>query len=176
MSALRSLTGFALKRWPAFAFLASAAMLGAAHAFQAAGYEPCDLCLRQREVYWAALAVAAVGVALQVSRPVIGRWPSKLAIAALAAIFLFGAGLAAYHAGVEWDFWPGPPTCSGAGAGPVTLESLEAALSGQTRIVPCDEAAWRFLGVSMAGYNVLASLVLAVLSVLALRRRERALG
>jgi disulfide bond formation protein DsbB len=30
--------------------------------------------------------------------------------------------------------------------------------------VRCDEAAWRFLGLSLAGYNVLISLVLALIA------------
>ena len=163
------------KRWPLIAALVSAAMLIAAHGFQLAGYTPCDLCLRQRQVYWVALAVALIGVGLQVSRPVIGRWPVKLAIGALALIFLFGAGLAGWHAGIEWKLWPGP-ACGGSDGGPVTLESMDAALNGRTRLVLCDEAAWRLLGVSMAGYNAVISLGLAVLSALALRRREPALG
>lgn len=172
MSPLR----FALRRWPLAAAMASAAMLAAAHAFERlGGYRPCDLCLRQREVYWVALAVAAVGVALTVSRPVIGRWPAKLAIAVLGFVFLFGAGLAAYHAGVEWDFWPGP-ACGAATGGPITLEAMNDALNSRDRLVLCDEAAWRWLGVSMAGWNALVSLGLAALSALALRRKEPALG
>lgn len=167
---------FALRRWPLVAAIVSLCMLLAAHLFERAGYAPCDLCLRQREVYWVALAVALLGIALTVSRPVIGRWPAKLSIAALGLIFAGGAVLAAYHAGVEWDFWPGP-ACGVRGTdGPVTLESMDAALSGRTRLVLCDEAAWRFLGVSMAGYNALVSAVLALMSVLALRRREPSLG
>ena len=119
--------------------------------------------------------MSAVGVALQVSRPVIGRWPVKASIAGLALIFLFGAGLAGYHAGVEWHLWRGPP-CASVSDGPVTMDSIQAALDGRSRAVPCDEAAWRLFGVSMAGWNAVASLVLAIVSALALRRREPALG
>ena len=50
--------------WTAFALAASLAMLGAAHAFERfAGLAPCNLCLKQREVYWGAVAVAAVATA-----------------------------------------------------------------------------------------------------------------
>jgi disulfide bond formation protein DsbB len=33
-----------------------------------------------------------------------------------------------------------------------------------TSVVRCDEAAWRFLGLSLAGYNVLLSLALAAVA------------
>ena len=74
---------------------------------------------------------------------------------------LWNAGLAAYHAGVEWKWWAGPQDCCGrarADLGPPAdlLKQL-----GRSRVVRCDEAAWRFLGLSLAGYNVLISLALA---------------
>jgi len=146
--------------WPAAAFAASAAMLAAAHAFQSfGGFAPCTLCLRQREVYWAALAVAAaVGAALVVTP---ARRLAPWIGAGLALLFLYGAGLAAYHAGAEWKWWPGPQACSG-GGGKASLASLQALMHGAKVVAPrCDEAAWRMLGLSMAGWNVLASLVFA---------------
>lgn len=175
-AAMARALSFVLRRWPLFAALASAAMLASAHGFQRMGYAPCYLCLKQREVYWAALAVAVVGIALQVSRPVIGRWPSKFAIVGLGLIFLFGAGLAGFHAGVEWDWWEGPATCASSGAGRLTLESMNAALERGVRAPMCDEAPWYVLGLSMAGWNAVVSLVLAILSAMALRRREPSLG
>jgi disulfide bond formation protein DsbB len=147
--------------WPILAALASAAMLAAAHAFETfGGYAPCALCLRQREVYWAALAVAVAGLILMR----LGRIPARIVCAVLGLVFLVGCGVAAYHAGVEWKWWPGPTTCSGAGSLTVTGD-LSALLEGK-RVRPpaCDEAAWRLLGLSMAGYNALISAGLAVAS------------
>src|SRR4051812_31722287 len=155
-----------LDRWRLCALLASAGMLAVAHAFQTfGGLAPCDLCLRQREVYWVAAAVAAVFMVV-VRLPGGPRWRGA-SDWILGAIFLFGAGLAAYHAGVEWKFWPGPAHCSGAvTAG--SAKDLPAPLNGRPgSVVRCDEAAWRMAGVSMAGWNALGSLVLAALSVLA---------
>jgi len=158
-----------LDRWILFSAFASAAILAIAHAFETfGGYAPCALCLHQREVYWAALTVA-VGAIL------IGRFwrrafVRRVAGVALVLVFLFGAGLAAYHAGVEWKWWPGPTTCAGAGA--VSTDAMADLLSGKRIRGPaCDHAAWVFLGLSMAGWNALASLGLTVLSLLALRRR-----
>ena len=158
-------------RWPWAAGLASAALLAGAHAFQAAGYAPCDLCLRQREVHWAALTVVAAWALLGRVRP---AWRlSTLACWLLAAVFMFSAALAAFHAGVEWKWWPGPTSCGAGGAsGPLDVSDLSAVLSGVKRVRPpaCDEAAWRLAGISMAGWNAALSLGLAALSAVAARR------
>ena len=165
---------FVLRRWPLFAALASASALAFAHLTEQFGLQPCHLCLQQREVYWVALLIAAVGMGLQVSRPVIGRWPAKAAIVLLGATFLFGAGLAAYHAGVEWRWWAGPASCTG-GGGAVSMQDLTASLTGGVRAPMCDVAPGYVLGLSMAGWNALLSLGLALMSAAALRKREEAL-
>lgn len=154
-----------LARWPLFAALASAAMLAAAHAFEKfGGLPPCTLCLRQREVYWVALAVGLAGL-------VVWRWPGtrRWVALALAAIFLAGCGVAVYHAGAEWKFWPGPQACASTG-GSVSAGDLMAALNGKVKPPACDEALWVFLGLSMAGWNALISLALAGFSLAAARR------
>jgi disulfide bond formation protein DsbB len=154
-------------RWLFWALFASALMLAIAHAFETfGGYAPCTLCLRQREVYWAAGTVALAG-ALATRMPSMAkvRWLFDLA---LAVIFAVGVGYAVYHSGAEWKWWPGPTTCSGVGGG-VSHDSLAAIADGTAKIKPpaCDEAAWRFLGLSMAGWNVLISLKLVIFSIMA---------
>ncbi|PHY17473.1 disulfide bond formation protein B [Caulobacter sp. BP25] len=161
------------RHWPLLAFLASALMLATAHAFERfGGLAPCHLCLKQREIYWVAGTIGLVAFALQ-RTPL---WP-RLRLPAnllLGALFLYGAGLATYHAGAEWKWWPGPSACSGIGA--AAASNLEAMLKGTAKIKPpaCDTAAWVFLGLSMAGWNVLISLKLAVWSVLAALRKSEA--
>jgi len=97
-----------------------------------------------------------------------------LAFAAIAAAMLWNAGLGVYHSGIEWHWWPGPQDCSGTGpnltGGGSLLEQMQ-----NTRVVRCDEAAWRFLGLSLAGYNVLISLALAAIAGWAAVRGYRAL-
>jgi disulfide bond formation protein DsbB len=84
-----------------------------------------------------------------------------LAILALAA--LGNAGLGVYHAGVEWKFWQGPTDCTGEignlGSAGNLLERLDT-----VKVIRCDEVQWRFLGLSLAGYNVLISLAMAALA------------
>ncbi|MGZ3399353.1 MAG: disulfide bond formation protein B [Caulobacteraceae bacterium] len=166
---MRSLSKTLLDLWPLAGACASAAMLAAAHAFETfGGLAPCHLCFYQRDVYWAALSVGVVGFALGYMRL---AWVRRAADGLLALIFLAGMGLAAYHAGVEWTWWPGPASCTGGGA--VNAGQLAAFMNGAKLNVPqCDQAAWRMFGISMAGYNAVISLGLTVLSVLAVRRER----
>lgn len=160
-----------IRRWLWAALLASAAMLAIAHAFERfGGLAPCILCLDQREVYWVAMAVAAVGLAANFT-PLKGRF-DRLVFAALGLTFLFGVGVAVRHAGAEWDWWPGPAACA-AGRGGVSAADMAALLSGAKVEMPsCEEAAWRFLGLSMAGWNAIISVGLVVFSALAALRKE----
>lgn len=167
---LQTLIDRCLRNWPLVAALSSLLMLGAAHAFETFGHlAPCTLCLKAREVYWVALTVGLVGFA---AGPVLkDDRIRRLASLLLAAIFLFGVGVAIYHAGAEWKFWPGPKTCA-SGAIP-QLTSLDAVLKGDRIKAPaCDEAAWVFLGLSMAGWNGLISLKLTILSIMAARLKR----
>lgn len=154
-----------LARWRLCALLASAAMLAIAHAFETFGHmAPCELCLKQRTVYWVAGAVALA--AMIIVRLPRGARLRQLSDWVLALIFLAGAGIAAYHAGVEWKFWPGPQTCTGSGT--VDLQSLQDLLNNRLHnIVRCDQPAWVFAGLSMAGWNAVASLILVALSIAA---------
>ncbi|MBX6424386.1 MAG: disulfide bond formation protein B [Variibacter sp.] len=152
--------------------LGGAATIAGAWFFEyVVGLAPCPLCLEQRWPYYVAVPLAALlAVAAWRGAPR-GLLVGGLAIIAVA--MLWGAGLGAYHAGVEWNWWAGPQDCSGAGfsggSAATLLQQMRAA-----RVVRCDEAAWRFLGLSLAGYNVLISLALAATAlagiVAALRR------
>ena len=143
-----------------------------AHAFQAFGFAPCHLCLKEREVYWVAIAISAIAIAAEMTRY---RAPApRIASLLLAIVFGYGTYLAAFHAGAEWKWWPAPVTCSS--AGPVNLAQLKALLAGaKTMQGPaCDQAPWVFLGLSMAGWNCLISAGLVGLSLTAAARKGTA--
>ena len=125
------------------------------------GYPPCPLCLDQRNAYYVCVPLAALlwlGANHGASSKVL-----IAGFAVIAAVMLWNTGLSAYHAGVEWKFWRGPADCSGPinslGSASNMLKQLQ-----DIRIVRCDEAAWRFLGISLAGYDVLVSLFLAAVA------------
>jgi disulfide bond formation protein DsbB len=88
---------------------------------------------------------------------------------ALAALITSGIG--AFHAGVEWKFWPGPASCSGGGADLGAMTGAELlATDAPTGIIMCDEIVWQFLGLSMAGWNAVISLGLVIIWIMAARR------
>ena len=158
--------------WAGAAALASAAMLAAAHAFEKfGGYAPCALCLTAREIYWLALTIGGLGFVA--SAALRNAWLAQLTAALLTLTFLVGVGIAVYHAGAEWKFWPGPTACAGAQAGGgASGGDLLAELQKPIAVVPCDEAAWRMFGISMAGYNAVISFGLMALSAWAAQQRR----
>ena len=126
------------------------------------GYPPCPLCLEQRYAFYISVPLAAMillGLSVGSSRKVL-----MLALFAIAAAMLWNAGLGVYHSGVEWHWWPGPQDCSGAtpnfSAGGSLIDQIN-----RTRVIRCDEAAWRLFGLSLAGYNVLVSLSIAAIAI-----------
>jgi disulfide bond formation protein DsbB len=139
----------------------SAAILGAWFFQYVIGLKPCPLCYEERYPYYFAIPLAVLllmGDSFGSSRKVL-----VAGLVVIAAIMLWNAGLGTYHAGVEWKLWAGPRDCSG------ELESLGSAGGLMDRlqsinVTRCDEAAWRFLGISLAGYNALMSLALAAVA------------
>jgi disulfide bond formation protein DsbB len=142
-----------------------AVMLGAYYFQYVKGLDPCPLCLEQRIAYYASIPLAVIVAAAASRGAPRGVVAAGLGIIALA--MLFNSGLALFHAGVEWKWWPGPQECTG------PLDALsrsgnifEDLSKGHVSIVRCDEAAWRdpFGLLSLAGYNVLISLSLAAVA------------
>jgi disulfide bond formation protein DsbB len=142
-----------------FAIAAAAALtLAGAWFFELVlGLEPCPLCLDQRVPYYLAIPLGIVVGILRNERP------ARLGLVLLGVVLLVGAGYGVYHAGVEWGFWEGPAACAG-GASTAPTGNILSSLKGTQRVVSCSEAAWRFLGISLAGYNVLIAGGLAVLA------------
>ncbi len=153
----------------------SAAILAAAFASQyIGGLEPCVLCLYQRVPYGAVIALSGLGLGLSGLAP-----PPKGVIVSLAGLcavaFLINAGIATFHVGVEQHWWQGTEACGAAGTTARTIEELRAQILAAP-VVRCDVVPWSLFGISMAGYNVLASLGLAVASAIAAKGMWRAGG
>jgi disulfide bond formation protein DsbB len=153
-------------------FVVSAATLLGAWFFEyGLQLQPCPLCLEQRLPYHMVIPLSGLMAIAAVVRA-----PPKLLATGFFVIFvamLGGAVLATYHAGIEWHWWPGPADCSG----PLTDLQAKGPLLGQLQsinVVRCDEAAWRLFGISLAGYNVLVSLVVAAIAWCGVRARKAA--
>jgi len=143
-------------------FVLSVATLGVAWFFEyVLKLAPCPLCLMQRIPYH-----VIIPLSLLLAIAALVRAPRNLLLIGFAAIAIAAACnivLGIYHAGVEWHWWAGPADCSG----PLTDLRTGGSLLDQlhaVHVVRCDEAAWRFLGLSLAGYNVLISLALALIA------------
>jgi disulfide bond formation protein DsbB len=140
----------------------AAATLAGAWFFQLVlDIRPCPLCLEQRYAYYLAVPLAllvAIAAAKNAPRGVLIAGLALLALAALGNAVLGG-----YHAGVEWGFWQGPTDCSGPVVDLGKAGSLLERLS-TVKVIRCDEVQWRFLGLSLAGYNVLISLGMAAIA------------
>ncbi len=170
-AALRAKARLILPVWPWIALIASALMLGAAHYAQRVdGLPPCILCLKQREAYWAAVALAAAAIGARYT-PWKG-WLVRLLLAGLALAFLYGTGMAIYHAGAEQGWWEGPKACAAGGTS--SAADVAALLNGgKVNIVSCEDPTyWPFKSfLTMAGWNVLISLKLAIWSIAAALRK-----
>ncbi len=130
------------------------------------GYPPCPLCLEQRKAFYVCVPLAALlllGAGYGASRKVL-----LLGFAVIVIAMLWNAGLSAYHAGIEWKLWAGPTDCSG------PIEKLgQGSLLNRLQnihIVRCDVAAWRMFGISLAGYDVIISLILAAVAAFGFKR------
>lgn len=140
--------------------LGSLAMLLGALGFQYLGeLAPCPLCIWQRWPHAVAVVISVVAMTL--------LWRFRRPLSVLGALVVsVGAGVAGYHVGVEQKWWSGPSSCSGFDLSGLSTQELLAQIQSAP-LVPCDEIAWDFLGISMAGWNGLISLGLVALWVFA---------
>lgn len=142
--------------------------VGTALGFQhLAGYIPCKLCLEQRTPYYigAPVMIAGLVAAFAKAPPILVRG----VLLAGALLMTWSLYLGVFHAGVEWGWWLGPSDCgvvAPAPSGGSLLDSLDSVIPPS-----CDQAAGRFLGLSFAGWNAVASLVLAAISYVAAFRK-----
>lgn len=137
--------------------------VGGALAFEhIGGYIPCALCLMQRTPYYWGIPIGIVAIAASVLK--LPAWTTRALLVAIGILMLVGAGIGIYHAGVEWHFWEGPATCATSAAG---VSGNVGDLLGDldSKHGPsCGDAALRVLGLSFAGWNVIASLILAAIA------------
>lgn len=145
---------------PALLAFACLAALGTALASQYwGGLYPCVLCIYQRYAYGTALVLAAL--AFLTAGSALAR---RVLLALTGLAFAAGSAIAAFHVGVEQKWWQGTAACHAPQLPPgATVDEMRDILLNQP-FAPCDVVPWELFGISMAGFNVLASAVLAALS------------
>jgi disulfide bond formation protein DsbB len=144
------LTSLSPRRALLLLLLVSTATIVGAWIFERAGYLPCELCLMQRWAYYAAIPLTAV---LLVVTPL-----QRAGLYLLALLWIGSMIFGIFHSGVEWKWWAGPSACTGSGALSMGLPDLS------SPVVMCDQAAIRILGLSLAGWNAVISLSLALVA------------
>lgn len=147
------------KQLVAIAASGSALLLAGAFLFQFLGYAPCKMCIWQRYPH----GVAAVGG--------LAFWLAPLGIIALlgALAALTTSGVGVFHAGVEQGWWEGPSTCTSGDISGVSAEDLLNQILNAP-LVRCDEIAWSFADISMAGWNAILSFILALVWIAAWKK------
>ncbi len=167
-----SMNDFSAKSIPIFAFLLSGALLCGAWFFQyVLGYPPCQMCYWQRHAHKAVLILAILALVLAAT----GRkYPKAFAIL-IGLAFIASFALAFWHVGVEYKWWEGPKTCSGAidEIKPIDPSKIWDDID-DVKLPACSDAPWHFLGLSMAGWNAVFSSFGAMLSFASLRRDKNA--
>ena len=133
------------------------------------GLVPCELCLEQRLAYYWGLPVLALVLILWNRLP-LPVWYAAIAVGA--AVFAWSTYMAGYHAGVEWGWWPGPTACTGTG---IALSFNDLSAGALQPVIACDAVQFRFLGISLAGYNALlsAAIVLMLLCAMLFQARRK---
>lgn len=126
-------------------------LLGALYFQYVVGLFPCALCIWQRWPHLLAVVLGLFGL----------RWPARSLALLGAAAALTTAGIAGFHVGVEQGWWAGLESCTGAGITGLSLDALLDPTVDAPAPVRCDVIAWTLLGISMAGWNMIASLGLA---------------
>ncbi|WP_439634822.1 disulfide bond formation protein B [Glycocaulis sp.] len=156
------------RNWPLIAAGVSLALLAGAFAFEyIGGLLPCPMCVTQR---WAHAAIAGAGITvfLALRALPLPDLSARLGVGLVGVLSLVSAWHAIHHVLVEYGILDLPPSCAGVSSGPVSLAQMEALFDSARTIPQCNEVVWSLFGVSMAGWNAIASLGLAAISFLVL--------
>ena len=125
-----------------------ALILSSVHLLEIFGFEPCDLCLKQRWPWYISLVLAIVP-------NFIFQHKNSIFLLLISLLLFLGAVFAGWHAGIEWNLWEGPKTCV-----TQTIDysnNLLEKLKSTSPAPQCNQASFRVLGLSLAGYNFLIS-------------------
>lgn len=123
-------------------------ILSSVHLLEILGFEPCDLCLKQRWPWYISLVLAIVP-------NFIFQHKNNIFLQLISVLLFLGAVFAGWHAGIEWNLWEGPKTCVSQ-----TIDysnNLLEKLKSTSPAPQCNQASFRVLGLSLAGYNFLIS-------------------
>ena len=130
-------------------FASLALIIGAYYFEYIGGFSPCKLCFWQRYPHFLNILILPIFYLFQMRSLILIGMVSML----------ISTVLAFYHVGVEQKYWVGPNSCTNSSIEGLTTDQLLDQIMNAP-LVRCDEIAWEFIGISMAGWNVLISFCL----------------
>jgi len=133
------------------------------HALEFLGYAPCDLCLKQRWAWYLIIIISSISLFFYKK-----IYPHSITL--IAILFLGNSFFSGWHAGIEWGFWDGPETCSAISQSVNDHDAFLDEITSVNNFIPCNEAAIRIFGISLAGYNSFISLIMFIYSISILRK------
>ena len=162
------------RRFLIFSFCISLSLLCGAWFFQyALGYPPCQMCYWQRHAHKLIIGLAVLAMILTRFTKSESPTSDRLWTYIIMLAFLISGGLALWHMGVEYKWWEGPKTCSGTPQlGTLTGNNLLDSLDEKINPPSCNEIVWSFLGLSMAGWNMVISLCGCIMGLLSLKTKH----
>jgi len=132
------------------------------HIIEFIGFAPCDLCLKQRWAWYLVLIIASIPFIVTINY-------NKILLLIISIILFCNAIFAGWHAGIEWDLWPGLATCNSS----TIFDSNNLVETLKESSVPvCDDASIRIFGISLAGYNFIVSLLTSIFVLITLRKKN----
>ena len=169
---MKNIIDYLVAHWGLFFLVAASATLGSALFFQyALGYAPCELCYYQRYPYMLVIAISAIAFVTRNRHDISLKRAARGFLIMIIALLFLDAAIALFHVGVGQKWWEGLSTCTANfDAGPTSAELLDTILNANA--IRCDEPQWTLLGVSMAGYNFLIALGLAIFGVYTYERTK----
>ena len=120
------------------------------------GALPCDLCITQRWFHGAIIGYSFI-IILIINKILISN---KLLVLVVAILWLSSSLAGLYHFGIEMNFWTGPDGCSS------NIDFSKDTLTYLLNKSPikCDEVMFEIFGLSLAGWNALASFIIFLLA------------
>ena len=128
------------------------------------GALPCDLCITQRWFHGAIIAYSFI-IILIINKNLISN---KLVVLVGSILWLSSSLAGLYHFGIEMNFWTGPDGCSS------NIDFSKDTLTYLLNKSPikCDEIMFEIFGLSLAGWNALASFsIFLLISILLFNKR-----
>ena len=125
-------------------------ILSSVHLLEIFGFEPCDLCLKQRWPWYISLVLAIIPNFIFQHR-------NNVFLLLISLLLFLGAIFAGWHAGIEWGLWDGPQTCTAQISN--YSSNLIEKLQSSSFAPQCNQESFRILGLSLAGYNFIISFV-----------------